>query len=267
MEVILRSPTLAKGIRTLRVASNSPPAPLPVSEENLAKQLHASDLLNETDCGKGDDGRACVADATTDCQSADPSAQAINTYPSVASTEDLEAIFSAAAERGYTEGLRRGMEACNEEGLRRIAQMDGLIRALAAARVDLVRRSADDIICIATEVAYKFLGDELVAAEGIAAHVKQVLGRVEDNRGVTIRLHPYDLELLRDANLTRETEAGAIWRADASLDVGGCVVEATGGTFEANLERQLTDLTRALKSVRSLYLDESEGMQCQSTPA
>jgi flagellar assembly protein FliH len=164
----------------------------------------------------------------------------------------LQEAYDAAVERGYEDGLRDG-EAAGQAELRVVQERT---QALLEHVENVLEQGLQVIGDTAGEVVFealcKIVGEAMMTREGILAHVRQVLVRVRERGVVVIKLHPHDLELV--GNLA-STELGARaaqlrWVADAALAAGGCVVETTGGEFEARLERQLEQIRDALVAGR-----------------
>jgi len=163
-----------------------------------------------------------------------------------------------AKELARQQGLREGraealVEARKEyaEELNRIRLISEQVLATTATKLDGLE---DVVVSIAFGAVCKILGDLDGTKDAVDAIVKQALKESDGKDAVIVRLHPADLNALRENDAItvckdRRSEVG--WVADASLLHGGCVVEINGGTLDARLTSQLEVLKQALVSARN----------------
>ncbi|WP_284620589.1 FliH/SctL family protein [Aquabacterium humicola] len=193
-------------------------------------------------------------------------------------TDPIDEALQRAIERGHAEGVEqgrragfeRGIEEGRAEGLKRggtegrealqaaAERLCDLADELARARAAALQQAEDDIVCIAFEALCKLVGDHLVTAEGVAAHVRNVIERVAEPRGIRVRVNPQDLALLNDHPQAHRPGESLEWCADASLACGGCVVESAAGEFRARLDEQLRQVLGLLQDARTRSAAEAD---------
>jgi len=159
-----------------------------------------------------------------------------------------EALFAAASERGYEEGIRRAAEDVAQKKAASDKQFklleEGITKAVGAAFAD-----ATELACeIAFEAVLKILGREIASGEAVAALTREIAIRAEANEDVILRVNPIDAELLKSPDsipLRYRVEA------DESLTRGGCVIETSHGIVDARLETRLDAFMMALRGTPS----------------
>lgn len=170
--------------------------------------------------------------------------------PAAVPAEELEAL----RQRIYAEGFEHGRQAGAEESrlaleapLKKAAQEQAqrLAQALAQAQAGLAQledRLAADLLELACEVARQVVRCELSQPlPSLQATVREALAlTVEDGQAATVRLHPQDLALVRDALAQDQALEGLRlkWLADPALTPGGCRVDSVASAVDATVERR-----------------------------
>ncbi len=178
----------------------------------------------------------------------------------------VQQAVQEAREVGIEQGLEQGMEQGLEQGRKdgaeqgradwaeRIAALDALLASINQSLHAGIAGSEDLMIEIAFEAVGKILGPALATREGVAAMVRQSLAALHEREGLVIRLAPRDLALLQGmrAEMTRWAGTKALEIvADERIDLGGCLIETTGGGLDGRLETQLLRLRDALVLARA----------------
>ncbi len=148
---------------------------------------------------------------------------------------DADTIREQARRQGRQEGL---------------AEVTGL---LAKARKDgeaLRHQAVSSLVTLAVRVAEKVLGAEIqTRPEVVLTRVLDALEQVAWCRRIVIRVHPEDLEILRERKedlLARLPEASVDLVPDREITRGGCRIDSEAGEIDATLETQLAALERSL---------------------
>ena len=148
---------------------------------------------------------------------------------------DADSIREQAREHGRQQGL---------------AEVTGL---LAKARKDgeaLRRQAVSSLVTLAVRVAEKVLGAEIrTRPDVVMSRVLDALEQVAWCRRIVIRVHPEDLEILRDRRedlLARLPEASVDLVPDREITRGGCRIDSEAGEIDATLETQLAALEQSL---------------------
>lgn len=175
---------------------------------------------------------------------------------------DLEAAREAARAEGYKEGLSLG----HEEGLSMAREAFSKKQAL----VDLVLDQADSaldewkasVVSQAMDLARlsvtHLLGDRALDADFLQQLIQKITGGLRDADVLSIRLHPLDAHVLRQACKQGPDVAGGTRLPqrlldDASLCSGGVVVDTPRGEFHATLDVLLRKLLTLIDEQRERF--------------
>jgi flagellar assembly protein FliH len=183
---------------------------------------------------------------------------------------ELDAILERktveAFERGFEEGSAKGYELGEREGGQRAAEevaarfkqefedklagLDRLVGEIGSAREQLLLGAEREVVALALMIAARVLAREVEASsvtpELVADAVRQSMGR----KHIVVRLNPADREALTADGRPVESaiaNAEAVeFVDDPSVGRCGCVVESNMGVVDAQLDKQLEQLRRAL---------------------
>ena len=148
------------------------------------------------------------------------------------------------------------------ERVRRKAEVEGRERGLGAvtellvgARAAAARARANaegELRTLAVRIAEKILGRELRAdAAAVVDVAREALKHAGEPREILLRCAAEDLDALERGKprlLERCRAAQAVvFRADATVARGGCIVETELGVIDARLSTQLEAIERALR--------------------
>ena len=157
-----------------------------------------------------------------------------------------------AAERlGYAEGLAQGEQAAQANLAQHLARLNGLMQQLHQARTEVLAGAEDLMVEIAYTAVCRLVGAGIGQRASVLATLQQVLSELRQHEPLVIYLHPQDLAWVAPAmaELGLNPEQTQL-RADASIKMGGCLVETAVGTLDARLETQLSRLRDTLLQVR-----------------
>ncbi|HSW20201.1 MAG TPA: FliH/SctL family protein [Ramlibacter sp.] len=187
-------------------------------------------------------------------------------------SEAAAAAHAQAIEAGHEQGLQRGLA---EGRAQARAALDAAIaqhacalkekEARLAALFDALQGQADafwaaaedDAVALCFETICRVLGDALLTPDGLRAQLAQLRAQAPATaeRATVCRLHPQDLRMIEDARANEPAparQASALrCLPDASVSLGGCVVEAAGGSLDARLETLLQTCAATLLEARS----------------
>jgi flagellar assembly protein FliH len=168
----------------------------------------------------------------------------------------MQAELDAACAKAEAEGRAAGHATGLAQALAQTQQQREATASLLAVLGQAVDAQIDGLedaaIAIAFEATIQLLGERLATKDGVRAAVQRVLERVRTNDKATVRLSPADHQLLTQA---AEQDAGIDTSrfglvSDATVRLGGCVVETRAGRIEGSLETQLARLIDSLVSAR-----------------
>lgn len=166
-----------------------------------------------------------------------------------AAQQQLEKARADAEQRGYAAGEQRGGIAARVALQAEAERAASLAAALAAARTAMIADAEEAALELAFVAVCRILGEGAASRDTVLRLVQAGAQAMREQEQVCIRLHPLDLELLERGGPAPDT--GVQYRADATIELGGCVIESGAGTLDARLETQLGRLRATLVAVRA----------------
>ncbi len=165
---------------------------------------------------------------------------------------DSETAAAEASARGYREGLARGEGGAAAEVARGVALVNGLVRGLGEGKATLLKENEDVLVEIVFTALCRLLGDGAASRAGVAAMVRRGVADEREPELLCVRLHPDDMALMAAPDPGGAAlDPRLALRADASIELGGCVVEGPRGSLDNRLELQLQQLRGALLAARA----------------
>ncbi|WP_291008666.1 FliH/SctL family protein [Hydrogenophaga sp.] len=169
-----------------------------------------------------------------------------------ASTAIDDDTVQAAREQAYTEGYAQGREAGIREvqetmqaELQKVAdeyavRMGGLIHSLSDQLLASEQKMSRQLLELACDLARQVVRQELQVN---TRQLRTVIGEalemiVDDGLPTTIRMHPQDLALLKDALLETLGENAPDFVADTAITPGGCLVQSPTMAVDATVEKR-----------------------------
>jgi len=159
----------------------------------------------------------------------------------------IEEIEQQARDDGFQRGLKEGLEAGRVQVDQRLAALDAVMQQLAAPLQALDETVEDSLLELVLAVARQVIRRELKTDPGqIVATVREALAALPvAQRDVTLKLHPEDAVLVREA---MGADVDATWKIqeDPSLTRGGCYVVSDTSRVDATVERRLNAIAANL---------------------
>ncbi|MFN3690540.1 MAG: FliH/SctL family protein, partial [Fimbriimonadales bacterium] len=164
--------------------------------------------------------------------------------------------YQRGYEQGYADGEQHARQLAETELQRTVAslrtQVEQIIQSLQAQYEAYLQNAEAQMLELALEVARKIVREELkLHPEHALAIVRDALRRVQGLVRLRIRVHPLDLELLRQnrAALMSVVDGvdGIEIVEDRRVDPGGCVIETEQGVYDARIKTQLSELERVIR--------------------
>lgn len=168
--------------------------------------------------------------------------------------EELAAARLDAQRKGFANGLEQARAVSSQATDEQIARLISIANVLSQTESRLLERAEDTLVAVAYTAVCRMIADIGLTHDTVAGYVGRAISECcNQGEALTIRLNPQDLELMsqvdHDGNRTA-VDAPRQWRGDASVALGGCIVDSAGGTLDARLETQLTSLKEILLSAR-----------------
>lgn len=167
---------------------------------------------------------------------------------------ECAAARTDAEQRGRAAGLEQGEAEGRQLLQAQVSRVKSLALQLAQAKPDLVEQAEDEIVELAFAALCRILGERAASRDTLMQVVREAAAATREREHVGIRLHPDDLALLRQGEDGPEPHVR--YSADASIALGGCIVDSSTGTLDARLETQLERLRATLLAVRAARRDQ-----------
>jgi flagellar biosynthesis/type III secretory pathway protein FliH len=161
--------------------------------------------------------------------------------------DEIEKAYKA----GYDAGFASSRSAIQDEIGAHVRAFGAMVDDLVSQRKRLVTESEVAVVRLSCEIAQKIV--EKVAElkeETVVGIVKNALDHLADKQKLTIRVNPVDLEVLKRHQgewLAAAGTSGAVEIAeDLRIKRGGCLIEGESGSVEAQIDRQIEVMEKAL---------------------
>lgn len=196
----------------------------------------------------GSDALQVAADTMTEPETDKALEEALN--------EVRQQAFADGFAHGHTAGSKEVRDAL-EAAMRRSIEETGvrmgqLLHDTAEQLLAAEQKVARQILDLACDIARQVVRQEL---QGSTGHLRAVIGEaleqiVEDGLPATVRMHPDDLALMKDALLDTLGENAPEFVADVTIAPGGCLVQTPSATVDATIEKRWS------RAIGNLGLDE-----------
>jgi flagellar biosynthesis/type III secretory pathway protein FliH len=172
-------------------------------------------------------------------------------------TSQVQEVLHIERQRAYVEGHERGLAQGREDAAAEVAkdretlslQVRGALAALERAHEVVLTKLESNVGEVAFAAVCRLLSRELLSRSLVIGIVEKTCSLLRTETFATARLHPKDIEILRELTVGEELQVQGVRLhlvPDESLRLGGCVVEAASGRFDGGLESQLRRLHAVL---------------------
>lgn len=161
----------------------------------------------------------------------------------------LDELLKASYERGRMDAEKSLRQQLLEQRVELQRLFQGALTALQQAVPQVVRDTEQAMITLAFEIARKLVGELPISARMVEASVRDALAQIEGTAEFDVRLHPADLDLLREAGsplLQSEGGHRVRFQAAPELTRGGCLVQTRFGVIDARRETKFDLLKQSL---------------------
>jgi flagellar biosynthesis/type III secretory pathway protein FliH len=174
-----------------------------------------------------------------------------------AGAEEEAAAESAEEERkrAFEEGRSQGYSSCKTEMETEVSEKAKNLTSMAAdlllQKKRLLTDSEEAVVRLSCDIARRIVGKMAEMDEAVVLEIVHgALAHLADKQRVTIRVNPADAEILRSHGSEWAEASGAGSTVEIVEDVrikrGGCLVEGESGSVEAQLDRQIDMIEKAL---------------------
>ena len=167
---------------------------------------------------------------------------------------DGEDTAEGRIKQAYTAGYEAGYAACREafggETAAVVGEFRSMLEDIESQRRRLIQESEAAVLRVACDIARRVVGKSAEIREEVVLEVvRNALGHVKDSNKMTIRVNPRDYEALArcEAEWLEGARTGGIKiTEDARIKPGGCLIEGESGSVEAQIDRQIDLIEKAL---------------------
>ncbi|WAH35405.1 FliH/SctL family protein [Alicyclobacillus dauci] len=183
-------------------------------------------------------------------------------------TGKVEEIRRAAEQKGYEEGLKRGLADAKMEfdewKTSEQEKLTELAESVEASRREQLVALSPVLHSLAIAVVEKLIHRELeLAPPDIGSIVEDLLSYVIQSTTVQVRVHPDDYIRAREAHPKWQMMKYGDWEIsivpDASLDRGDCEIRGDTGYVDAKIQTRLDELQHALREFMSRQGEAASG--------
>ena len=236
-----------------------------VADDRFDAQLHA--LLEAEPAARIEpeiDYAALRRDAEAIVERAAADAEAMIYRAEEAAMQLLDVARQAGVEieeqsrtRGYDSGFSEGKAAVDADMSDMVHTLHGLMQSFREQRVATLESAEPELVRLAMTIAERVVHDQIANdPKVVVENVRSALTRLVSREVVTLRVHPSDLETMRqhrDAIVAVSDVEHLRIVEDQRVDRGGVVVETDAGTIDAKIATQLREARRAI------HADENAG--------
>jgi flagellar biosynthesis/type III secretory pathway protein FliH len=169
-----------------------------------------------------------------------------------AGAEAGPSVEEAAYQRGWDDGQAAERDATHAAHATQIAALVAVERALSDAAGLLQARFAESVNALSVGIARHLLDDAFEAdPRYVTDLVTRALALAPLGGPLTVRVHPLDLDSIRDLPPVRDPAGATLdlrWVGDDSIIRGGCVVEGPMSVVDGRIDRVMLDIYERLAS-------------------
>lgn len=160
----------------------------------------------------------------------------------------LQAEREAAHQRGFSEGQREGRAAAAGAAQKQRTDQQKALEAMVKAYGEVFDAAVQAVQARAADIAFvavaRIAGGKAATPEFVLGQVEAVVRHAQADQPLTVKVHPRDAVVLRDALGSHCIVGGHTLTVveDVTLSLGGCVVESPLGGLDASLATQLRRL-------------------------
>jgi len=163
--------------------------------------------------------------------------------------ERIKIAEKNACDRGFSEGLKKGIEQEKRELSLRVESVGKLIRELKKLKKQFLKDSEKEIIDLAFLIAGKVIHKEVsIGREVIVSVLRDAMKSMQERDGVSIRLNPVDYCHLTEAKPDfLDSYNDILIEKDEGIGQGGVILETYSGVVDARLDKQLNKIMESLR--------------------
>lgn len=155
---------------------------------------------------------------------------------------------SEAYARGYQEGYAACVAATNAEIEKQINGFKSMVEDLASQRSRLIRESEEAVLRLVCAIANRIVRKVAeIKQDLIVEVVRNAVSRLAERQRIVIRVNPQDAEILKKHDQAWLSSYDSVEiKPDRRIKRGGCLVDGEFGIVDAELDRQIEVIEKAL---------------------
>ncbi len=163
-----------------------------------------------------------------------------------ASDEELERLRQQAEQQGYQQGLQKAQQESAEQLQRLRALVEFFEHPLEALNEEIERQLAQVAVSLAQQLVRRELRTDPGEIVGLIRDSIKLLPA--NSRNITLRLHPEDAHIVREAFSLEPREDEPTWKLveDPAISRGGCEIKASPSEINLTLEHRLSALAASV---------------------
>ncbi|OPX39657.1 MAG: hypothetical protein B1H13_09315 [Desulfobacteraceae bacterium 4484_190.3] len=160
--------------------------------------------------------------------------------------ERIKTVAKEAYDRGFSKGVKEGIDQEKTELSLATESVAKLIRELKIMKEELLKSSEKEIIDLAFSIAGKVIHKEVSTnREVVWSVLKDAMRNIRERDGVNIRMNPEDYRYITEAKPDLLDNFGDMSiKKDEGIGQGGVVIETHSGLVDARLDQQLEKIRR-----------------------
>ncbi len=167
--------------------------------------------------------------------------------------EVQEQAYREGHELGLIEGTEKAFQEAKLELTQRLSSMESLLQRMEQLKNRLLIDNEATLIQLVFHTAKKMaLRDLKDNPEAVQHILKDVVGEIQENERVTVRLSPDDLQFLESLQEKSGQKIESLQRvkfvAEESITSGGCKIETDYGSVDATVEERVERTWQTLLS-------------------
>lgn len=230
-----------------------PPLDSGAGLQPLMQEAPAEHALEDAAClPEADDGAAP--------EEAEPAAPALD-------EEALQQLLEQARQEGFAQGLEQGLQQAGQEWQQRMQdyqnnqgreqgqRLSEIVHQAQNGIQGLQQQVAPDLLQLACDIARQVVRQELrTNPQALMPVLREALDMLgAETKPATVRLHPQDWQVLEPHIRAAMPNPKVEWLQDASVPLGGCLVESQGAQVDGSLEKRWQRAVAALGLVSTWY--------------
>lgn len=166
--------------------------------------------------------------------------------------EEAAKLKENSKSEGFEEGYRSGKETLEKEFLPKLKILDDTLRQLQSEKETQLKTYDTDIKDIIISVSEKIIKQEISTNPDIIKNnVISVIEKISECKMIKIFVNPEDIKLLEDYKKNIQAHLPGLKKLsihpEENIMPGGCKIETEFGSFDATIEKQLSEIDNELK--------------------